>query len=138
MRAVFDTNVLIAAAIFPRSVPRRALDLVREEGELIFTTSSFAEIQETLSRDKFDRYIAPAERVDYIAMLFRSATWVDPVEAIRVCRDPKDDKFLEAAVAGKADTVVTGDKDLLVLDPFRRVRIYTPAIFLASYATRNS
>jgi predicted nucleic acid-binding protein len=50
MCAVLDTNVLVSAAIFPQSVPHRALDLVREHGELIFTVSSFAEIQETLFR----------------------------------------------------------------------------------------
>ena len=53
-------------------------------------------------------------------------------ESVGACRDPKDDKFLELAVSGRADYLVTGDLDLLVLDPFRGVRILTPADFLAA------
>lgn len=134
MRAILDTNVLIAAAIFPRSVPRRALDLVRTTGELIFTTSTFEEVQATLFRSKFDRYIAPAERVAFVATLMQSATWVDTTETIRICRDPKDDKFLDAATAGRLECLVSGDGDLLSLDPFRGIRILKPAAFLAAYA----
>jgi len=106
---------------------------VRAEGELIFTTSCFAEVQETLFRSKFDRYIAPADRVDFVAMLFRSATWVDSAEAVRICRDPKDDKFLNAALAGNVECIVTGDGDLLALHPFRGIRILKPATFLAAF-----
>lgn len=49
---------------------------------------------------------------------------------IRACRDPKDDKFLELAVNGSASLIITGDKDLLALDPFRGIGIITPAGFL--------
>jgi putative PIN family toxin of toxin-antitoxin system len=49
------------------------------------------------------------------------------LQPIRASRDPKDDKFLEAAVNGRADVLVTGDKDLLDLNPFRGVAIVTPA-----------
>jgi predicted nucleic acid-binding protein len=48
-----------------------------------------------------------------------------------VCRDPKDDKFLEAALTSQADCLVTGDADLLVLDPFEGIPILRPAEFLA-------
>ena len=51
-------------------------------------------------------------------------------QPIRASRDPKDDKFLEAAVNGRADVIVTGDKDLLDLDPFRGIAIVTPAAYL--------
>jgi predicted nucleic acid-binding protein len=56
---------------------------------------------------------------------------IDVLQRIRVSRDPKDDKFLEAAVNGRADVIVTGDKDLLDLDPFRGIAIVTPADYLA-------
>lgn len=54
-----------------------------------------------------------------------------PLEQIEECRDPKDNKILEVAVEGKADVIVTGDKDLLVLHPFRGIPIIGPAEFLA-------
>ena len=49
-----------------------------------------------------------------------------------ICRDAKDDKFLEVAVNGKADYLITGDRDLLVLHPFREIQIVSPATFLES------
>lgn len=51
-------------------------------------------------------------------------------ESIALCRDPKDDKFLEPAVNGKADVIVSGDTDMLVLNPFRGIAIVSPAVFV--------
>ena len=53
-----------------------------------------------------------------------------PVEKIDVCRDSKDNMILELAVAGKADFIITGDKDLKVLNPFQQIQIISPADFL--------
>ncbi len=55
-------------------------------------------------------------------------------ETVRVCRDPKDDKFLELAVNGRADCIVSGDDDLLVPNPFRGVDVLTPSDFLDAIA----
>jgi len=54
-----------------------------------------------------------------------------PVRIVTICRDPKDDKFLEAALAGRADCIVSGDADLLNLTPFEDIPILRPAEFLA-------
>lgn len=56
---------------------------------------------------------------------------IDVLQAIRASRDPKDGTFLEAAVNGRADVIVTGDTDLLELNPFRGITIVTPADYLA-------
>lgn len=53
------------------------------------------------------------------------------VRVIRACRDPRDDKFLEVAVNGQADLIITGDRDLLALHPFMGVGIFSPAVYLA-------
>ena len=131
MRAVLDTNVLISAALFAQSIPRRVVDLVCDDGELIFSAVTFIELEDALFRKKFDRYVDQSVRVEFVATLFQSAVFALPTETIRVCRDPKDDPFLEAAVAGNAAFIVTGDADLLALDPFRGIRIVNPAAFLA-------
>jgi uncharacterized protein len=55
---------------------------------------------------------------------------IEPKEQINECRDPKDNKYLELAVSGKAEAIVTGDTDLLVLHPFRDIQIVTPQEFL--------
>jgi predicted nucleic acid-binding protein len=52
------------------------------------------------------------------------------IERIAACRDPNDDKFLELAVNGRADLIVSGDRDLVALNPFRGIPIVTPAIFV--------
>jgi predicted nucleic acid-binding protein len=57
-----------------------------------------------------------------------------PQEEITACRDPSDNKFLEVAVAGEADLIVSGDDDLLVLNPFREIPIVTPRAFLQMLA----
>ncbi|HMC53996.1 MAG TPA: putative toxin-antitoxin system toxin component, PIN family [Gemmatimonadaceae bacterium] len=93
-------------------------------------TSSQAPKIEKLHSAKFDRYV---RRERHAALLERVASLVeiiDVLQSIRASRDPKDDKFLEAAVNGRADVIVTGDKDLLALNPFRGIAIVTPADYL--------
>jgi predicted nucleic acid-binding protein len=65
------------------------------------------------------------------------AEWVPITGAVRACRDPDDDKFLETAINGEADCIVTGDRDLLALDPFEGVAIFTPRDFLRGGASRS-
>ena len=66
-----------------------------------------------------------------MADLALSAVQVEIPGTLRVCRDPDDDKLLEVAVIGRADCLVTGDQDLLILNPFQGIPILTPAGFLA-------
>jgi predicted nucleic acid-binding protein len=65
-----------------------------------------------------------------------SAELVTITARIAACRDPTDDKFLELAVNGHADLIVSGDADLLALNPFRGIPIVTPATFLVQEAAR--
>jgi len=63
----------------------------------------------------------------------REALFIESEVKISECRDPKDNKFLELAVAGDANCIVTGDKDLLVLNPFRGIKIISPSDFLIQF-----
>ncbi|NIU85057.1 MAG: putative toxin-antitoxin system toxin component, PIN family, partial [Candidatus Thorarchaeota archaeon] len=67
----------------------------------------------------------------FLALLFKEADLKEPTENIRICRDPKDDKYLELAVSGSANFLISGDKDLLDLHPFKEIRILTPEQFLS-------
>jgi uncharacterized protein len=131
-RTVFDSNVLVSALLFERSVPRQAFDRAAAVGTVLLSVATLAALAAVLSWPKFDRYLHPAERDRFLAALVRDAELVEVREAIRECRDPRDDIFLEAAVAGQADRIVTGDEDLLVLHPFRGIAILRPADYLAS------
>lgn len=62
--------------------------------------------------------------------LTRDGHWINVDVEIAACRDPKDDKFLSLAVSGHATHIITGDQDILALDPFQGIRILTPRDFL--------
>lgn len=131
-RFVFDTSAVVSALLFENSVPGKAFYAALDAGEIILSNASAAELREVLARKKFDRYLTQVERDQFLELLLREAEVVEIGEAVRACRDPKDDKFLELAVNGRAGCVVTGDADLLALHPFRGIPILTPAQFLAS------
>ena len=130
-RFVFDTNVLISAALIDESVSARARNHAVRYGQLIATEQTFAELTGKLLAPKFDRYISRGARETFLRRLQPIIEMVLVIQVVRVCRDPSDDMFLEAAVNGRADVVVTGDKDLLALHPFSGISIVTPADYLA-------
>jgi hypothetical protein len=127
---VFDTNVLISALLLPNSKPRHAFDLARRKGKVLISLAVLAELNEVLRRKQFQRYIDEEDIRLFVAALTREAEWVDVDVRITACRDAKDNKFLELAVGGHATHVVTGDSDLLVLDPFQGVKILPPHALL--------
>lgn len=134
MRCVFDTNVLVSALLLPESIPRQALDVALSQGKLLLSFSVLAELCEVLSRKKFRHYVDEEDIRIFLSALTREAQWVDVDAQIATCRDPKDDKFLELAVSGRATHMVSGDLDLLVLHPYQGIPILTPQSFLNSVA----
>ena len=135
-RCAFDTNAAVSALLFEDSIPAQAFYAVLDRGQVLTSQAAFAELSNVLARRKFDRYATTEERERFLAMLLRDAPLVEITEEIRVCRDPKDNMFLELAVCGGASCLVTGDQDLLAPHPFRGIPILTPAQFLASLAHR--
>ena len=130
MRLVFDTNIIISALLFEGSKPSKAFDIGINQEALLFSSPTLAELEEVLWRNKFDRYISHEERKQFLTSLILHSTPIETNETISECRDPKDNKFLELAVCGKADFIISGDEDLLVLNPFRNIQIITPDSFL--------
>lgn len=130
MRLVFDTNVFVSALLLPDSKPRKALDLALLEGKVLLSFAVLAEVYEVLSRKQFRRYVDEEGIRTFMAALSREAQWIDVDVQIKACRDSKDDKFLELAVSGHATHVVTGDSDLLALNPFQGIQIISPQVFL--------
>ena len=130
MRCVLDTNVLVSALLVPGSKPRRALDRAFQEGKVLLSFATLAELYDVLHRKQFRRYIEEEDVRSFIAALARESDWIDVNVQINACRDPKDNKFLEIALSGRATHLITGDADLLVLDPFQGIRILSPQEFL--------
>ena len=130
-RVVIDTNVLISGLLSTTSTPALAVEKAITKAQLVATTATLRELIEKLLLPKFDRYVRRERRE---ALLQRVASVVEIVEvlqAVRASRDPQDDKFLEAAINGRANMLVTGDRDLLDLNPFRGIAIVAPANYLA-------
>lgn len=129
-RCVVDTNVLISALLQPSGRTAEVLEAVRADGVLVFSDETFAELASRLMQPKFDRYVDPGLRQRFLSDLAAVAEWVAIAGVVHGCRDVDDDKFLETAINAEADCIVTGDADLLALDPFNRLRILTPSDFL--------
>lgn len=130
-RIILDTNVLISRLLLPSSIAGQVVRRVLGLGAPLVSEETLAELARALSKPKFDPYVSIEDRQTFFQLFARVAEWVAVTSTFRVCRDPKDNKFLELAVDGYATLLITGDKDLLTLTPFRRTEIITPADALA-------
>jgi uncharacterized protein len=130
VRYVFDTNVIISALLFENSKPAKALRYALANGEILLSLDLLEELNEVLSREKFSRYVTSEEREEFLEALIERAVLVEITENIQECRDPKDNNVLELALSGGAQYVISGDRDLLVLHPFRNVLIVRTDEFL--------
>ncbi|MEA5505866.1 putative toxin-antitoxin system toxin component, PIN family [Halotia wernerae UHCC 0503] len=128
---VCDVNVIISAVLLPGSKPDYALRKAQDLGELLISESIWLELEQVLARPKFNRYTTPEERNNFLVDFSKTVQFIKVSEEINECRDPKDNKYLELAVSGKAECIVTGDNDLLVLNPWRGIEIMTIQEFLA-------
>jgi putative PIN family toxin of toxin-antitoxin system len=131
-RIVIDTNVLISDMLFPDSIPSRAVRKATACAEIVVSRESLDELAEVLTRAKFERYLPVERRIQALQNYVKSVTVVTILTRIHACRDPRDNHVLEAAINGRADTIITGDVDLLALHPFHGIRIVTPEDYLAT------
>ena len=111
-RVVCDTDVLISAAIVEQGKPRRVLDYVLDHGTLVLSAALYAEVATRLLRPKFWKYLSEESRDYYLKRLELLGNFVAiPGTLTGAVRDPDDDKFLETAIVGEAECLVTGDGD---------------------------
>jgi putative PIN family toxin of toxin-antitoxin system len=128
---VFDVSTLIGAAIIRGSVPRQAFDSAIARDRIALSAAVYAELIAVLDRPRLARFINPHLRDELVVSLVATAMWFDPAERVRECRDAKDDKYLELALAADAGIIVSSDNDLLVMHPWRGVQIVNAAGYLA-------
>jgi len=129
-RIVVDTNVLVSRLLAAESLPGQAVRQARRRGRLLVSDATMNELVDVLAREKLDRYVTVAQRKQFLRQLGRIAEFVPIIQVIRECRDPKDDKFLEVALNGRADAIVSGDADLQGLNPWRGIAIISPVEYL--------
>jgi uncharacterized protein len=129
MRVVVDTNVFVSAALKETSPPSDAVRLATERDLLLKSSATEQDLFITLARPRLAPLIPP-HFLTWLESVLAAAELVSITQPIVACRDARDDKFLELAVNGGADVIVSGDADLLVLNLFRGIAIITPAVFV--------
>jgi len=133
MRAVVDTNVIVSGLIRPLGAPGEILRAIRDRRFVPLVSSEILEeIIDVLSRPWLhDKYGVDDDSVKaFLRLLLVRAELIEPHSQVRRCRDPRDDKFLEAAIDGHADRIVSGDADLLALASIEGIAIVEPADLL--------
>ena len=141
-KVVVDTNVLLSAALSPTGAPAALLAWLLIHSRLVLSKDTFSELQTRIFKPKFDRYLSLETRKRILHDVSAAALWIDvPKDLVAqlYSRDPDDDAraegektdtFIHAAIAANACAIVSGDLDLLVLDPIGAVRILTPRLAL--------
>lgn len=132
---VIDTNVLVSALLVKNSRPFQLIQKIEQEGIILYSEATISELNQVLNRQKFDKYVTKQEREEFLVKLINKSEQITIIENINICRDAKDNKFLELAVSGEADFIITGDNDLLVLNPFRAIEIITVTEFLTRFSS---
>lgn len=133
MKFVFDANVLISAALFRESVPALAYKKAIEKGKILISEKTLNELKITLNKPKLRKYITAKDKFGFLTKLEGEGVLIEIRQSVAICRDPKDDMYLDLALSGKADAILTGDADLLILHPFCNIPIITPKYFLDNY-----
>jgi len=129
MRLVVDTNVFVSAALKQSSWPAHTVRWVSRYGGLLKRVATEQELLTVLQRPRFADKL-PAWFLQEVRRILDPAEPVPIVELIAVCRDRADDKFIELALNGHADLIISGDADLLSLDTVRGIPIVSPAAFV--------
>lgn len=128
-RVVVDTNVLLSAALSPGGTPATLLDRLLQVGKLVYSATTFAELEERIWLPKFDRYLPMDRRRSLLREANACAFWVEVPSTIaerKFSRDVNDDAFIHAAITAGASRLITGDNDLLCLHPLGDLHILSP------------
>lgn len=128
-RVVLDTHVIVSGLLFPGSAPGLALAKAQQR-VLLACDVTLLELMQAMSRDGFEAYLGRRLRQQLVAEFSNACTNVEIVSPVRACPQFHQNQYLEVAVNGHAGILVTRDRDLLDLNPFRDIAILTPAAYL--------
>jgi putative PIN family toxin of toxin-antitoxin system len=124
---VIDASWIVGAALKPGNAPWRALVRVRKHDRVAMSGVVTAEIRDVLARPKFALALTQSDQANIAALLFADARWFALMIRITDCRDANDNKYLELALGANASVLISSDKDLLSLHPWRGVPILLPS-----------
>ncbi len=129
MRLVLDTNVLVSAILSPSSISAKVLNWGEDNGFILYSDATLTEFLSVLGRSKFSKYI-DHEDIDGLSIRIKTVwLFVEILNQVQLCQDPKDDKFIDLALNGDASYLITGDNDLLVLNQIADTSVINPRTF---------
>jgi len=129
MRLVLDTNVLVSAILSPNSIAAKVLNWGEDNGVILYSEATLREVLSVLKRSKFSKYI-DHDDIDGLSIRIKTVwLFIEILNQVSLCRDPKDDKFINLALNGNASHLITGDNDLLVLNSIENISIINPRTF---------
>ena len=131
MRVVIDTNVWISRLLIAESASAQAVDKALSQADVVVSDATIEELSDVISREKFDPYLSLEEREHFLRHLLQVTTMVSVISEVTDCTDPSDNAFLALALDSESDFIVSGDADLLSLNPWRGIQIVSPGDFLA-------
>lgn len=134
---MFDATTLVSATFRRGGVPAQAVRRALRSDRIAVSEAALAELLDVLDRPRLARFIDPELRAELLGQLDALGVHFAPVGRVADCRDAKDDKYLEFALASGAWAIVSGDADLLALHPWRGVRVLRPADYLAEVGDRG-
>ena len=129
---VLDVSTLVGAAIGRGSVPYQAMHKAFATNKVAKSAPVIAELLDVFARPKLARFLVADLRDEVVSLFALLGILYAPTVPVSDCRDFKDNKYLELALAAAADIIITSDNDLLILQPWRGIRILSPADYIAS------
>lgn len=132
-RVVLDTNVIVSGMIKAEGIPGQIMRAWRENKFiLLLSPPIFEEIGRVIRQPKVVKYhkLKEEEIQDFLLDLYSASEETEEKIKVNVTKDPTDNLFLACAKEGKADYIVTGDKDFLKLEEYEGIKIINPAQFL--------
>lgn len=130
---VIDTNVWISLLISQNSSSlQKLLTYVFNNCLLVSSEETLEELFQAREKKKLLKYLKKEMITELIRIIIDKATMIEIKKQVQACRDSQDDKFLDLAINAKADFIITGDKDLLELNPFEGISIISPSEAFAS------
>ena len=123
IKVIFDVNIWVSAFISPNMEKQVQAIILQDEVEIIACSYLLEELRQTLQRPKFKKYLSSERMLLATELVEQSSTFINLNSVVELCRDDKDNYLLSLAKDAQADFLLTGDKDLLVLNPFEKTQI---------------
>jgi uncharacterized protein len=130
LRVIVDTSVVVSAGLQPDGVSNKAFLFALFHCNPLISPDTYSELESVLNKTKFTNKISDETKARVLSTVLARSAMINTTSRLQICRDVNDDMFLNLAIDGNAEVIITRDPDLLTLHPFRGIPILSPADFL--------